>query len=199
MTYTNNVPQGNQTIASTTTPIRNNFAFIQSTLQRDHQFNGNSPGITEGVHLKVSMPNRSLSPSLPATTNGIYFVSSATPYFYDGTTNWQLNPWESVISGTYTPTSTSSFSNIVLLPANKVGIIIFYATAGGTIQTGQFYTDGTQSFGYSNLVRTQGISGSNDYPVELMNVSSAGLNLRGRAQSGYTNIAYTYNIFYRPR
>lgn len=91
MVYTNNVPQGNQTIASTTTPIRNNFAFIETDLQAEHSFNGNVPGLTEGAHKFCSMPNRALSPAIPPGANGIYFVSSGKPYFYDGTTNFQLN------------------------------------------------------------------------------------------------------------
>jgi hypothetical protein len=90
MPYTNNVPQANQTIASTTTPIRNNFAFIQTDAQVEHSFNGNSIQ-AEGTHLKASMGNIALSPALPSGTNGTYFVSGGKAYFYDGTTNFLLS------------------------------------------------------------------------------------------------------------
>lgn len=198
MPYTNNVPQGNQTIASTTDPIRNNFAFIETDLQAEHQFNGNVVGVQEGSHLKASMPNRALSPALPTGTNGIYFVSSSLAYYYDGTTNWNLNQWEGVLSGSYTPTSSSTFNNIALLPANKAGIILLYrATANGNTQTGQFCTSGTTSFGYSNRIKIQGTS--DDYPVELNNNNAGSLQLQGRAFSGsFTGITYQYRIFYRP-
>lgn len=198
MAYTNNVPQGNQTIASTTDPIRNNFAFIETDLQVEHSFNGNAPGVAEGVHLLASMPNRALSPALPAGTNGIYFVSSGLSYFYDGTRNWNLNQWEAMLSGSYTPTSSSTYNTIAAIPANKVGIVIlFRANASSYTQTGQFCTGATTCFGFSNRIKING--SSDDYPVELNNNNAGSLDLAGRALSNsYTGINYLYKIFYRP-
>lgn len=87
MPYNNNVPQSNQTIASTTDPIRDNFAFIQTDLQAEHSFNGNALGVAEGAHLQASMPNLAADPgALPAGTNGMYYVRNGGARFYDGTT-----------------------------------------------------------------------------------------------------------------
>lgn len=198
MTYTPSVPQGNKTIASSTDPIRNNFTFIQTDMRVEHSFNGNVGGLAEGVHLKASMPNRALSPALPAGTNGIYFVSSGKPYFYDGSNNSNMAVWQEILSGTYNPTSTSAFNTIVAIPANKVGIVIFYRTSVPIyVQTGQFFTDGTTCYGFSNRIKIN--LSSDDYPIELKNFNSGSLDLQGSAYNNtYVNKACNYRIFYRP-
>lgn len=199
MTYTPNVPQGNQTIASTTDPIRNNFTFIQTDARVEHSFNANVPGLAEGVHLKASMPNRALSPAIPAGANGIYFVSSGRPYFYDGSNNSNMAVWQEVLSGTYTPNSLTVYNTIATIPANKVGIVIFYRTGtpGRYVQTGQFTTDGTSCYGFSNRIKINGVA--DDYPIELKNFNSGSLDLQGLAFSNtYRNQPCSYKIFYRP-
>jgi hypothetical protein len=194
MAYNNNVPLGNQTRASTTDSIRNNFDFLQSSIGKEHNFNASNAAAT--YHLQASMPNQALSPALPAGTNGAYFVSSASPYFYDGSVNWLLNEWEGLLSGTYTPNSTLGYNNIALIPANKVGIVILYSnTIAGFTLTGWFSTSATRCFGYSNRIKIN--NSSDDYPVELNN-NSASLNLQGRIGAGGSSLAYTYKIFYRP-
>lgn len=88
MVYTNNVPQGNQTIANSQPQIQANFGFIQTDLQVEHQFNGNVVGLTEGVHLKASMPNQADPGSLPTGTNGQYYVGAGVPKFYNTAANF---------------------------------------------------------------------------------------------------------------
>lgn len=87
MAYTPDVPQGNQTIASTTDLIRNNFEFLQAQQQQEHVFNGdppNLPGAINGIHLRASMPNQADPITLPTGSNGMYYVSGGQPKFYNG-------------------------------------------------------------------------------------------------------------------
>jgi len=124
MAYTNNVPQGNQTIASTTDPIRNNFAFLQTSIDQEHNFD-----ITDGTktyHKKASMPNRALSPALPAGTNGVYFVSSGKPYFYDGTTNYLLTGANSAV--TITGSLVGGATAVILAAGNWFGTVNAFMT-----------------------------------------------------------------------
>lgn len=79
MAYTNNVPQGNQTIASTTDPIRNNFAFIETSINQEHNFDATDA--TKTYHLQASMPDKMATPALPAGTNGIYYVQAGEARF----------------------------------------------------------------------------------------------------------------------
>lgn len=90
MTYTPSVPQGNQTIASSTDPIRNNFTFIQTDMRVEHSFNGNVGGLAEGVHLKASMPNAA-TPAVPAGCNGVYYVKNGQAWFNNGSLDVQLS------------------------------------------------------------------------------------------------------------
>lgn len=195
MVYTNNVPQASQQIATTQPIIQANFGFLQTGIGVDHNFDATGSG-SNMYHNKASMPNMALSPALPASTNGVYFVNSAIPYFYDGTTNYQLNSFQTVLTGSYTPTSSSSYTTIATLPANVQGIIILVNTTKPAGQVGTFLTSGTNCYGFSTRIKLN--SGADDYPVELNN-NNASLDLVGRSfSSGYNNILYTYKIFYRP-
>ncbi len=193
MPYTNNVPQANQTIASTTTPIRNNFAFIETDAQVEHCFNALPIGQAEGTHIKASMPNTALSPALPMGTTGIYFVSSALAYYYDGTTNWQLSQFQTVLTGTFTPTSTSTFTNMSAVPANVVGFGLIYT--GGAVQSFSFSTNGTNCFAYSNTIKFNSFA-SPGIALE-MNNNNAALMLQARLGLS-SSAVFTYKIWYRP-
>jgi hypothetical protein len=196
MVYTNNVPQANQQIAATQPTINANFDYIQKAVGQEHNFTANDTDPTHTYHLKASMPNTALA-ALPASTNGQYRVDGGIAKYFDGATDWWLNTWTGVIAGNYTPTSSSTFNDITLLPANVTGLILFYRqSSGGYTQTGQFCTDGTRSFGYSNRIKING--SSDDYPIELRNTNASSLQLQGRAfNSGYTGITYNFVVLYR--
>ncbi len=97
MTYTPLVPQGNQTIASTTDPIRNNFVFLQGAVGEEHNFN--LADATKTYHLQASMPNLGIAPALPSGTNGMYYVESGNARFWDGTTISRLTEGIASASG----------------------------------------------------------------------------------------------------
>jgi hypothetical protein len=83
MVYTANVPQANQAIATTQPTILANFNFLASSIGQEHNFNGAGSG-TDTYHLQASMPNKSVDPtSLPAGTNGVYYVLGNTAKFYN--------------------------------------------------------------------------------------------------------------------
>lgn len=194
MAYTNNVPQPNQTIAETQPIIQANFGFLENGIGQEHNFDDSGSG-ADMYHLQTSMPNQALSPALPSGTNGVFFVSGGNPYFFDGTTNWQLNEAEGIITGTFN--CTTSFTPIALLPANSVGTILLYNPLLA-VSSGQFVTDGTKAYGWCNLLQDQ--LTTVDIAVELDN-NSPSLSLRGRAFAGdgapFVG-TYKYQIFLRP-
>ena len=73
------VPQGNQTIAATQAPILNNFAFLQTGLNKEHNFDATGTG-TNMYHKFASMPNNA-DPGDPTPQNGTFFVKNGAPYF----------------------------------------------------------------------------------------------------------------------
>jgi len=84
MAYTKNTPQATQTIAFTQPLIQDNFDFLETGLQQEHNFNASGTG-SDMYHLKVSMPNQADPGALPAGTNGQYYVSGGIPKFDNGT------------------------------------------------------------------------------------------------------------------
>lgn len=197
MTYTPNVPQGNQTFPATQPLIEANFGYLNTALQKDHTFNGNAIGSeAPGYHQQASMPNITAPSSLPTGINGIYSVNSSTAGFYDGTNNYQMNIWTNVLKGTFS--STSSFTNVVAIPANTFGVVYFYNITGSTSSflscSGQFISNATAVDGFSNAAD----AGGSSFPIELNNFNNA-LFLQAKGGSTrYQGISVNYLIFYRP-
>lgn len=198
MPYNNNVPLINQTIAASQPIINNNFMFIQSDLQVEHQFNGNVAGQLEGTHLKASMPNMALfSGALPAGCNGSYYVSSGNSFFYDGTRNWQLNGFQGVLLGANW-NATSSYTNIIAVPAHTLGIILLQNNTTGRLagQMGCYISDGSTCSAFATGMVINGQSGDR-YVAELNN-SNGALFIQGRTISSSYNNPYNVKVFYRP-
>jgi hypothetical protein len=138
MVYTNNVPQGNQTIANSQPQIQANFGFIQTDLQVEHIFNGNTPFGTqaEGTHIQASMPNQTVDPSsLPTGTAGIYYVKGGVPKFYNTAANFITMGANNMVpfSGSITIASNTAVPASVVPATNLSGYMSLYrsATAGG--------------------------------------------------------------------
>lgn len=155
MAYDNNVPLVTQTIAQTTGPIHDNFAFIQTDLQVDHIFNGNTPfgAQAEGTHVRAAMSDYNPEPSgaLPTGVNGIYYSRAGQPKFYDGATNFFLQTGareDTIVTGTTNIPSTGTFTNIFTPPANSVATFwVYHLNAGippnvDAFAMGQFITGG---------------------------------------------------------
>jgi hypothetical protein len=154
-TYTNNIPQGNQTIASTQPLIQANFGFLQSAINQEHNFNTTDP--TQTYHLQASMPNISDPGSLPSGTNGIYYVNGGFPKFYNGSANFL--PYSSCSSYTLSGgpiTLSLSPTVITSVPAASCGYIYIFRTSSSSSGyfIGSFNSD-------SSSVNIHGDHGSN--------------------------------------
>lgn len=192
MPYNNNAPLGSQTVASSTDPIRNNFAFLQTAINKEHNFDAADPTLT--YHLKASMPNSALSPTKPAGTDGVYFVNSGIPYFFDGTTNFPLQlvntQSQKTLSGVVTLTFGSA-NTIATVPAFSYGYYLigpklpnttssnnccamgFFVSSSGNVQVG--------------TVNDPGSSVSNSGRSIVISLSSPGFN----GTYNYTIIYFT--------
>jgi len=188
--YTSNVPQANQQIAATQVPILSNFGFLATGIGTEHNFNASGSG-SDMWHLRASMPNQADPVALPGTTNGMYYVGSDSPKFYDGATAYFLNisvaPQSSI---TGTKSIGQSFVTIATLPANSVGQVWLFekatsGTVGSTSAGFQFSTDNTSLQAYVSTGSAPG-----------MIISSTGLSLQARQSSGSSTFTYTYLINY---
>ena len=88
MVYTNNVPQGNQTVAFTQPLIQANFGYLQDAISVEHVFDPADPLNT--VHQHASMPNQADPVTLPPGTNGQYYISGGVPKFYNGSAYYNI-------------------------------------------------------------------------------------------------------------
>lgn len=179
MAYTNNVPQGNQQIATTQPLIQANFGFIQTDAQVEHIFNGNAPfgAQTEGTHIRASMPNSSPEPAvLPSGTAGIYYVANSLPKFYNGSSNLVLSTSTgTVLTLTGGPiTLNLSPTLLAAVPNNSAGsIYVIRTTSASTYFVGNYIAaNGTAvPFVSNNAAVTVIASGLN--LLGLSSVSSA--------------------------
>lgn len=202
MSYTNNTPQANQQIASTQGPILANFQFIQSSIGQEHNFNASDP--TQTYHLKASMPNIALSPAIPGGCNGVFFVSNNSPYFYDGTTNFQLNTQQAALTGSFTTPGNNSSFVITTVPANTFGQVFVYKNNGLLAQSGQYVSDTNKAYAFSNAVVLDSntvISPLFPPPIQLINnPGGGGIQIKAFANyPSYQGVGFTFLIFYRPR
>lgn len=98
MAYTNNVPQGNQQIATTQPLIQANFGFLGTGIAQEHNFNSAGTG-NDMYHLKASMPDLGVAPTLPAGTTGMYYVEGGEGRYWNGTAISQLTLGASTANG----------------------------------------------------------------------------------------------------
>lgn len=136
MAYTQNVPQGNQQIASTQSIIESNFQYLQTYIGQDHNFD--PTGFLNMYHKQCSMTNQAPLAGYPvAGANGVYYVTSNTAAYWDGTNNYNLSSgsvraWVSFSTGAgpgFVVSINGSF-NIASVVRNSLGnYTITYTTA----------------------------------------------------------------------
>lgn len=187
MAYTNNVPQGNQQIATTQPIIQANFGYLQTAINQEHNFDTSDASKT--YHLKASMPNQADPGSLPTGTNGQYYVSGGVPKFYNSSAQFiQLTPLvQNILTGTLalskgTPVGfsmpASSMGNYYLEPPSGIG------GASAASAMGQFVTS------TSDLA----IGAVSDPGIDVTNPSSR--NIRFEPTSNSHNGTYKYVVVY---
>lgn len=77
MAYTNNVPQANQRIKDTQSPILNNFAAIQTVVAVNH-VTFDDPSGDQGKHKFVTFPRQAADPATGLTEINLYSKLNAT-------------------------------------------------------------------------------------------------------------------------
>ena len=119
MTYTKNVPQGNQQIASTQVPILNNFSYIDTAMKINHTWNGNAIGSeAPGSHQKIAFPNQGSDiASLPTGIADVLYSIAGNLYTYNGTKN---------------PVSGYSGSGTVMITTTATAFITLPVTSGSS-------------------------------------------------------------------
>ncbi len=165
MPYTPNVPQANEQIADTQVPILQNFEYIQTTMQVEHQWNG-GPNVTptpDGTHLQVSMPAQASPSVLPAGISGIFYTTlSATPpagypRFFDGTTRWHFSRGKSTAMLTYSGVVTVPFpltAPLILMEVPKFSAGSIYVWVNANTYTVGKWVSGNSTVTYLQLFQS---------------------------------------------
>lgn len=167
MAYTNNIPQANQQIAITQGPIQNNFDYIQKAVGQEHNFVANDTDPTHTYHLQASMPNQVDPIALPASTAGIYYVSSGKPKFYNTAVNFLVNS-----------TCDSYFASGGPISVNGVSITSFYTVpdnSAGSIWL--IRTGSSDTYFVGNYIASNGVVVPLVSNRSRINVVASGTNL----------------------
>lgn len=139
MTYTNNVPQGNQQIASTQVPILNNFSYIDTAMKINHTWNGNAISTEDnGSHQTVAFPTQGSDiASLPTGIANVMYSIATNLYTYNGT----KNP-VSGYSGSGTVNITTTPTAFITLPVTSgsspidtIGFVLVQGNPASLTQT----------------------------------------------------------------
>jgi hypothetical protein len=192
MVYTVSVPLQNQQIAATQGPIQQNFAFINSSMQDNHTFNGNPiAGEPNGSHQKLEFPNQVADLAvLPGGISAVQYAKDGNLYNYNA-----ANGKGSVSGVTITDNKVldTSATTIAILPNDCIGTVVFQ------------FSGGQSSFGYNFFTKA-----GNLY-TERVNVSSSSVvtgtpylvpqlagNLNLQASLKTSSSATEYKIIYWP-
>lgn len=195
MTYQLRPDASGDTLVATRNPIRNNFEIIQNRFQDNHtDFDSGT-----GKHKFMQMPEQAAAPTTAANEGGLYTkqgsYSAATELFYrregDGT-EIQLT---GIITGTHVGMN-ATFTDIVLLPANSYGILLFQNITAGNerfVQSGTFFSSATQVYGVANEMANR--SGTNEQYLRF-ETNTMTLQLRARTDDNAFNGDYRFRIHY---
>lgn len=195
MSFTDNTPQANQTIASTQPLLLANNGLMKTNMQRDHAWacatgSNNIASQASGTHQQCQMPNSVSDPPMALGTgiNGIYYVNGNLPKFYNGIPVYlatSASP-SNTLTGSVALTSAAT-SNIFTVPAGSSGTFVIYQTS---------INNGFQA-------RASGFIVSNNTNAQLINTNAigwtgsgeptfSGLTLQGRLNSPSLNATYKY-------
>lgn len=188
--YTNNTPQATQTIASTQPLIFNNFSYLQKEVGQEHNFDATDATLM--WHKQASMPNQAdpgAFPVAPGSVNGMYYVGSGKPKYYDGTDVSFITKSKVemiTVSGTVA-LNASSPTTVFTIPGGSIGSYWIRPPVGKSATTvsamGQFV--GSNGVGEFGEVSDPGIS-----------ITSTGYSLQAELTSSSNNGTYTYLIQY---
>lgn len=190
MSYTPNVPQGNQQIAATQVPILNNFTYINTAMRIDHAWNGNEiSGQADGSHQKISLPNQAtdivasgtgIASTIYAIGGNIYARNAAT----------SSRNVVSGVSGTGTVFITASFTTVFAIPANCFGHVLLSQPGSGSATVFTFFS--SSSVVYISYLASAVLTG-----FTTLNLINNSLNLQVNRANG-ANYTSTYKYIYWP-
>jgi len=187
MSYTPNVPQANQQIASTQSPIQSNFTVIQTNMQQDHSWNGNAINSqTDGTHQQVQLPNISDPSALGTGINGVYYCNSGNPKFYNGAVNYlNFSPVQYFQKAGLIALNSSGFTTILTIPGNSCGNYIIFLPNSSlhAYAIGQFITTASSGTFFNETDPN-------------LTPQFSGLNFQAKLTNPADNGNYKYVFFY---
>ncbi len=198
--YNTDIPDGPNNPSNDQPLMKTNTNSIDGIIAVDHiGFQQNNGGFHTVIHQGPQLANPAAIPGFGQTFTKT--ISADQQLFYESgngvvtqitsADGVGFNNVPVILSGTFA--STGAFTNVVLLPANVYGYIIFFRTsATRAAQLSPFVTTGTTCHGMSSRMVTNG--SSDDDPVELNN-NSASLNLQGRTDD-FGNQTYNFRLHY---
>lgn len=141
--FNENIPQANQTIASSQSPILQNFQAIKQLIDVNHGTFGGSGVNAEGKHKFVEMPNQSVTPTTAAGEMTLYSAqytktsqseayiirdAAGTPIPFSAA-SLAASGWTFLPSGILVKWGQAAFS----APANSTQSLVITFPAGATI------------------------------------------------------------------
>lgn len=189
MAYDNNVPQETQTIAQTQPIILANFAYLQSSIGQEHNFD--ITDATQTYHLQASMPNQADPGALPASTDGLYYVNGGDPKYYNAANGAQYLhkskvPF-TVQSGTVN-LNNATFQTVAIVPNNSTGTY-------SLLRSGESPTS-RSAYGFFNAANsTMLILNPSGFDPDI-SIDSVGLVLRARLDAGASPSTFSYVVSY---
>lgn len=203
MPWNDSWPVGNVSVRANKITGQENTTYILDTMRIDHYWD--ESGTYDGRHRHVSMQTTNVDVALPALVGGIMYYkkvsasNSRVEMFYRNFNKiYQVSP--SFVEGNHTV--TSSFTNMLALPANSYGEIAMYTTTDDGSTAGAFghfssiYDAGTKLYAWAFSQATS--SSGTSVPIKFANGSDAsGLNLRVRTSDATNNLTWNYRITYR--
>lgn len=186
-TYDDNVPQATQTIAQTQPIINENFVFIKGAIGQEHNFDDADE--TNTYHLQASMPNQADPGALPAGTNGMYYVSSARPKYYDSAAQYIHTsvPNFTVVSGTVNLNSGGA-TTVVTVPNETTGTYALFRSGVSA--------SSRSAFGFFNASNTDILLGDATGFDPDITMSSSGLSIRARLDGSPSPAVFKYVVTY---
>lgn len=184
---------GNSVVGTNTTSTRDHFWDVGSNEDGRHRFIQSPAFTVGGVPTDPVIGTGMDTVRYAKTTNGRveWFVRNVNGIYQDV---------PSVLTGTIAIPSTSTFTNIVAVPANVYGDITMYYVLAGVAVTQKGYFVSTATTCAANAVVILAESGSTFSSLIFANTvaSISGLNIRARrGGSGTLSTTWTYIITYR--
>lgn len=195
MTYDPRPNASGDTLVASRDPIRTNFEILQSRFQDNHTDFGSGTG----KHKFMQMPEQASAPTTAVNEGALYTkqgsYSASAELFYRRESNGSEIQLTGIITGTHIAL-TATFTDIVLLPANSYGILLFHNITAGSerfVQSGTYFSSGTQVYAVANEMSNR--SGDNVAYLRF-ETNTVTLQLRARVDDNAFLGDYQYRIHY---